>query len=212
MIREAEEELLWDSVTLLNEQNRSENAKVVFKSIVEKPFVLLRQPMDFMDALTINLPSPEVTASLRRIDRQIRRSLSEQNVEQAYVELLEYIGLLVELVPDADQAELQKQIIAKFLANQFGDKETHNRVGGIKFESYTSSEAARILGVSDQTIRRWCERGKYPNAYQTEGGHWRIPRTYFKITLEQAEQRETFEQELNRLNAQKGEADESEFL
>ncbi len=212
MIREAEEELLWDSVTLLHEQNRSENAKVVFKSIVEKPFALLRQPMDFMDALTINLPSPEVTASLRRIDRQIRRSLSEQNVEQAYMELLEYIGVLVELVPDADQAELQKRIIAKFLANQFGDKEATNHLGVIKLESYTSSEAAKILDVSDQTIRRWCERGKYPNAYQTEGGHWRIPRTYFRITLEQAEQREEFEQELNRLNARKGEADESEFL
>lgn len=26
-----------------------------------------------------------------------------------------------------------------------------------------------------RTIRRWCERGYFPSAYRTEGGHWRIP-------------------------------------
>ncbi len=55
-------------------------------------------------------------------------------------------------------------------------------------ETYTTSDAAQILHVSDQTIRRMCEAGKFPGASRTEGGHWRIPKKYFKVTLEQSMQ------------------------
>lgn len=55
-------------------------------------------------------------------------------------------------------------------------------------EAYTTSEAAQILHVSDQTIRRMCDAGKFPEATRTEGGHWRIPKKYFKVTLEQSKQ------------------------
>lgn len=39
----------------------------------------------------------------------------------------------------------------------------------------TPSEAARLLGASPDSVRRWCEQGRIPG-YRTPGGHWRIAR------------------------------------
>jgi excisionase family DNA binding protein len=39
----------------------------------------------------------------------------------------------------------------------------------------TSSQAARYLGVSQVTIRRWCEDG-YLSHYRTPGGQYRFSR------------------------------------
>lgn len=39
----------------------------------------------------------------------------------------------------------------------------------------TPTEAARLLGASPDSVRRWCEQGRIPG-YRTPGGHWRIAR------------------------------------
>ncbi|MGB0971683.1 MAG: helix-turn-helix domain-containing protein [Mycobacterium sp.] len=39
----------------------------------------------------------------------------------------------------------------------------------------TASQAARVLGVSGQTIRRLSARGYFPGLRHTPGGHLRIP-------------------------------------
>lgn len=40
-------------------------------------------------------------------------------------------------------------------------------------ELFTTREAGRKLGVSDETVRRWCFKGQIP-AISLPGGHWRI--------------------------------------
>lgn len=35
--------------------------------------------------------------------------------------------------------------------------------------------AAVVFDKDERTIRRWCERGVFPGAFRTAGGHWRIP-------------------------------------
>lgn len=35
--------------------------------------------------------------------------------------------------------------------------------------------AALVFDKDQRTIRRWCERGVFPGAFRTAGGHWRIP-------------------------------------
>jgi hypothetical protein len=35
--------------------------------------------------------------------------------------------------------------------------------------------AAQYWNKDQRTIRRWCRNGVFRNAYQTKGGHWRIP-------------------------------------
>ena len=39
----------------------------------------------------------------------------------------------------------------------------------------TPTDAARLLGASPDSVRRWCEQGRIPG-YRTPGGHWRIAR------------------------------------
>lgn len=51
---------------------------------------------------------------------------------------------------------------------------------------YTTGDAATILGVSKETIRRMCDTGRFPDAHKTNGKHWRIPSKYFKISPEEA--------------------------
>ena len=47
-------------------------------------------------------------------------------------------------------------------------------VNSARFDTYTTGEAARILGVSPMTVRAMCERGELPDAKRI-GSWWRIP-------------------------------------
>jgi predicted site-specific integrase-resolvase len=40
---------------------------------------------------------------------------------------------------------------------------------------YQPGELATILRVDPKTVSRWCAAGKVPGAFQTPGGHWRVP-------------------------------------
>jgi Helix-turn-helix domain len=41
--------------------------------------------------------------------------------------------------------------------------------------AWTLSEAADRCGVSRSTVRRYRENGKFPNAFKTPGGEWKVP-------------------------------------
>lgn len=211
MIKEREEEFLWDTIKLLREQNRFENALALFKTLIERTFLTLRLSTNFLEEFDMNLPSNEFVNLIRMLDKEIYQSLKSSDTLRAYETLVEYIEKLSEIIPEADRNQILAQILAEHRLAQF---ETDFPIVDIvaKTEVYTSTEVAEIMGVSDQTIRRWCEKEKYPDAYQTEGGHWRIPKKYFRMTLEKAQQRENFEQELNEFNAEFGEVNEDEFL
>lgn len=44
----------------------------------------------------------------------------------------------------------------------------------------TTGEVAEVLGFSPEHIRRKCDRGEIPGAYQLDDGrsHWRVPREW----------------------------------
>lgn len=216
MIKEHEGEILWDTISLLKEQNCFENASVLFKTLIERTLSTLKLPTNFLEEVKIDLPSIELVNLIRILDKEIYQSLKSNDTIRAYETLVDYIEKLSEVIPEADR----KKILAKMLAEQ---TQSHDDIVVPRFEFtipimvepaevYTSTEAAEIIGVTDQTIRRWCEGKKYPEAYQTEGGHWRIPKKYFKVTLEEARKRKAFEHELNAFNTQYGEENEDEFL
>ena len=50
---------------------------------------------------------------------------------------------------------------------------TGKRIGKPKYLS--PKELAKLQGCSERTFRTWCKRGFIREAYQTPGGHWRIP-------------------------------------
>lgn len=208
------EEVLWDTVVLLKQQDYLENAKAVFKFLVERTFSLLKQPTDFLEESNIDIPSFDQYDTFRGLDRQIRLCLKNNQIERANELLIDYIELLSQIIPNVDAKKMQKQILAQLLTNRFRTVDNHtNKMFTIeKNDTFTTSEAANILNVSDQTMRRWCEKGKFPEAYQTDGGHWRIPRKYFKLDLEQTKKRDNFLKKLDKINRQAGEVDESEYL
>lgn len=74
--------------------------------------------------------------------------------------------------------------------------------------TYTTSEAAEILHVSDQTIRRMCDAGKFPEASRTDGGHWRIPKKHFRVTLNQSEQIDRDLSDIRKKSLEGGQVDE----
>ena len=39
----------------------------------------------------------------------------------------------------------------------------------------STSEVAKMFGVTSQTVLTWCKAGRMPGAYQTPGGTWKIP-------------------------------------
>jgi hypothetical protein len=39
---------------------------------------------------------------------------------------------------------------------------------------FTLSDVSEYFSKDERTIRRWCQLGRVPGAYQTKGGHWRI--------------------------------------
>jgi excisionase family DNA binding protein len=208
------EEVLWDTVVLLKQQDYLENAKAVFKSLVERTFTLLKQPTDFLEDSNLEVPSFDQYDTFRGLDRQIRICLKNNQIERANELLIDYIELLSQIIPNVDAKIMQKQILAQLLTNRFKTVDNPaNRMFTVeKHDTFTTTEAAEILNVSDQTMRRWCEKGKFPEAYQTDGGHWRIPRKYFKVDLEQAKKRNDFSKKLDEINNLAGEADESEYL
>lgn len=71
-------------------------------------------------------------------------------------------------------------------------------------EFYTPSQVAKKLGLSGQTIRRMCEKGKFPEAYQTDGGHWKIPKHLFITTDEQDRKAAEVLERIDQKNRQAG--------
>lgn len=39
----------------------------------------------------------------------------------------------------------------------------------------TADEVAALFKVTRRTVARWANRGRFPGAVRTPGGHWRFP-------------------------------------
>lgn len=74
---------------------------------------------------------------------------------------------------------------------------------------YTTSEAAKNLGLSKRIIIRLCEQGKFKGARQVgANGHWRIPEENFIIKREQYEATEKKLRQIDKKNEKAGDVDE----
>ncbi|AJD92864.1 hypothetical protein JMA_35470 [Jeotgalibacillus malaysiensis] len=135
---------------------------------------------------------------LKQLDRlkHLAKEFSElkelQQQDQLQEKLVEYLDGIVDFlsVDHAHAAQLRKYYFSPLIqvaANS--DQQVsleESPPSKISKEFYTSSETALILGVSDQTVRRMCDNGKFPEANRTDGGHWRIPSNYFKVSPQEA--------------------------
>ncbi|MEM5018639.1 helix-turn-helix domain-containing protein [Metabacillus indicus] len=141
---------------------------------------------------------------MQSLSNEIAQSVKKREKDKAAELTAEYLERFVHLLSETDREadDLHKELLKGFIEYRLTEPPGKRyikistfktpaelRVAPVKLERVdciTSREAAEIGGVSDQTIRRWCERGKFPEAFKTDGGHWRIPKKYFKMSLQEA--------------------------
>ncbi|KQU24047.1 hypothetical protein ASG65_19115 [Bacillus sp. Leaf13] len=148
---------------------------------------------------------------MQSLSKEISQLVKQREKEKVAELTTEYLDSFVHLLSESkrESDDLHKQLLKGLIEQklkELPDKryivvKPGNHEGAIlrglaveseKVEYVTSSEAAEMGGVSDQTIRRWCEKGKFPEAFKTDGGHWRIPQKYFKMTLQEARKADAF--------------------
>ncbi len=210
---ESDEEL-WRSALTLTKEHHYLDAFSVIKAIAVQTVQSIGGNLSFSNLPTPEEKTLSVAEILymKALSKQIADCVGKKETDQTAELTTEYLDRFIHLLAKSpvEAEELHKQLLKSLIAPKFAGEKGHSVqtkqsppfpqsrlikhegsiVGAQMKESnkdiYTSSEAAEIGSVSDQTIRRWCEKGKFPEAYQTEGGHWRIPQKYFKVTLHEA--------------------------
>lgn len=212
-----EHDVLWDHVIELIRKKSSKQASALFKNLIKQTITVTNMPAKFLYEETFDLSSDEKIDPIRKSGKKLIEASQNigdpSEVSKSFVEFLENLSKVIitndrqEILAKAFAEQMQRR------AGQFSEPISKAFVEPIDYiDTYSTLEAAEIVGVSDQTIRRWCEKGKFPEAKRTESGHWRIPKKYFKISLEDARKRKEFEQRLNEYNAKHGEEYEDEYL
>ncbi|EPZ38856.1 helix-turn-helix domain-containing protein [Anoxybacillus ayderensis] len=213
-----EQEYMWDSVYILS-QIHSEKAKAVFKAAIEKSFWQLGLTLPVFSTIRFSLPNEEHLSRLRDIEKKMREAYTTKEQEKAYEYLVDYIEQLSEIA-EGDSLTVRKKLLVSLLNesaknNKCSMKNCQLPTSIASFPSrqtnvayYTTTEVAKKLGLSDQTIRRMCETGKFPGAYKTDGGHWRIPQDIFVTTPEQDDRAEQILHQIDRKNQEAGDVDE----
>ncbi|RSK27613.1 DNA-binding protein [Bacillus sp. HMF5848] len=213
-VREQEQEKLWDSILTLANID-PEQAKVVFKAVVERSLRHVGMFTPLITSIPLRLPDNENVHMLKNLEKQINKYLVQNEEEKAYEFFVEYIEALSNLT-ETDSKIIQRQLIASILRRQRQKSVSMSQrlsTAMISTEEdeplyYTPKEVAKRLGVSDQTVRRMCDRRKFPGAYQTDGGHWKIPKDVLITTEDQDEKAEQLLQHIDAKNTKAGDIDE----
>jgi excisionase family DNA binding protein len=194
--RHHDDALLWDSALALVQAGKPDLAVSVLRKAIEGSFAIVNQSSEFLNRVTIKTPTEKQIHSLKAFDAAIQQAVKNGHFEEAGDRYTKYLETLLSIFEEGESAEIQKMFFGQLLKTSYQSKEKADLAKeqaatyttGAKV--YTTTEAAEMIHVSDQTIRRMCEKGKFPGAYKTDGGHWRVPSKYFKITPEEARIRE----------------------
>ncbi|RKO61733.1 putative site-specific integrase-resolvase [Caldibacillus debilis GB1] len=206
-----EQDVLWDHVIELIRKKSSKQASALFKNLITQTISVTKMPGEFLYDETFDLSSDEKIDPIRKSGKKlIETSLNIGDPSEVYNSFVEFLENLSKVIVTNDRQEILAKAFVEQMKKGTGQFSEPTSKAFVEPIDYSTLEAAEIVGVSDQTIRRWCEKGKFPEAKRTESGHWRIPKKYFKISLEDARKRRKFEQRLNEYNAKHGEDYEDE--
>jgi excisionase family DNA binding protein len=196
---------LWQSALTLVRGQHHRDAFEVMKAIAVQTVQSVGGNISFgaFPALQKQLDEKEILY-MQSLSNEIAESVKKREKDKAAELTAEYLDRFVHLLSETDREadDLHKELLKGFIEYRITESQgkRHIRISTYKAPSkisvasvelekgayVTSREAAEIGGVSDQTIRRWCEKGKFPEAFKTDGGHWRIPKKYFKMSLQEA--------------------------
>ncbi|MFD1067805.1 helix-turn-helix domain-containing protein [Oceanobacillus locisalsi] len=220
--RDEEQELLWDAVEELIQYDKLK-AQAVLKAAIERLFIQLNMSTTLISDLHLSIQNEESIQAIRCLDNEIRKKTVEYISEPSYETILNYIEKISEMTENPQV--IYKKIVASIwieeknqphyimerkpaYLHEIEENDENSTAGENKKKFYTTSEAANKLGLSDQTIRRMCERGKFKRVYRSEGGHWRIPEDNFVTTREQDNKANTILGHLDRKNQEADDVDE----
>lgn len=210
-----EQELLWDSVKTLSSIDKAK-AEAVLKTTIEKSLLLLDLYTPILSSIHFSIPDEEYLLKLKEMDTRLQEQITDTALEKQYEFAVEYIDMLSGISDEPTRTS--KKILASLLAQ----RKRRNRLRLVKRQTvkpinaiqkggaqyYTPNEVAKKLGLSDQTIRRMCEKGKFRGAYKTDGGHWKIPEDNFITSREQDSRAEEVFRHIERKNSELGDVDE----
>lgn len=210
-----DQERMWESVQTLSMINKDQ-AKAVYKVTIEKSLDHMGIATPVLTGIDLGLPQSHDLHQLQTIDRRIREAIEGQEKERAYELLVDFIDILSATEKENSKAIRKKILSSIFMqhsrkASKIKDKTPVSMIAlsGKRDEPYYSPmEVAQKLGLSDQTIRRMCEKGKFPGAFKTDGGHWRIPEDLFITTREQDSKAEIVLERIDPKKCEYGDTDE----
>jgi excisionase family DNA binding protein len=236
MIQEYMDEKLWETAQILLEEERPDHALLVIHSIASH--AIGRYSGKHVEVCIDDIPKKEVKTEQLKLMAQLSKDVSNLASHGQYTEAqekaMEYLDGIVSLLSSSSREEYRlRRNLFKHLVHidngninntvlfntttispqpgEFTPGTSVDTSVAAAVETYTTSEVASILHVSDQTVRRMCEAGKFPKAERTSGGHWRIPREYFKVILEQSKQIDKELIDIRNKSEGGGEVDEFSF-
>lgn len=207
-----EQEKLWSSVESLFVIS-PEQAEAVLKVTIERFLSRMGLTLPAISNLTLKITDLNSVKDLHQIEKTIDHQLKNNDREVTYELLIDFLMKLSEMT-DSEPTVVQKKLIASLIANiiegslktSFDTCPPRDRKNENSF--FSPSKAAKKIGLSDQTIRRMCEKGKFTGAYKTDGGHWRIPKSNFVTTDEQDNRAKNFFDRIDIKNQEFGNEDE----
>lgn len=211
------DEELWETAEELVREEKTKQAVTVIQSIASHavgrysgtPVEIVLKPLTKkkFDVKKIHL--------LRELAKEVSFLEEKKEFERAREKAFDYLEEIVHLLAtdEEEERELRKKYFHHLIRIREKQRKSRMRIQrssqiGLAVETYTTSEAAEILHVSDQTIRRMCDAGKFPGATRTEGGHWRIPKQYFNVSLDQAREMKSELAQVRKKAQEGGEVDE----
>ncbi|HEX7065647.1 MAG TPA: hypothetical protein VF199_11325, partial [Bacillales bacterium] len=159
-----DDHLLWDAASALIDANCPDLVSPILRKAIEGSLSAVGQSLDFLNNVTIKIPSEEQIRSLKAFDSAIQQAVKNGNFDEAGDRYGQYLEALQDIIEEGP--ELKKKFYGKLLEASY---ESNNASGLVNEKAatyttaarttYTTSEAAEIINVSDQTIRRMCEKG-----------------------------------------------------
>ncbi|WP_054029167.1 helix-turn-helix domain-containing protein [Bacillus sp. FJAT-28004] len=201
----------WKTVSLLVQENHISESEAVFKAMLDRTLLRLQLPASIIEDHEFSVPDNPTLEQIGEWDLQTQYLLKSGKYEEAMVSFTKMLPLISGLAK-VEPSDLIAQILTAILeaSNQtnkyFAPAAIMVREIATDTENKycTTSQAAERLGIHVQSVRRLCEAGRFRGAYQTDGGHWRIPNTAFRTTEEQDKQAKETLERLDRITAERG--------
>lgn len=210
MLMENDQTKLWDAISFLAENNKVQEAKSVMKVLFSEIFSVFLGAEFVPSHLEIKEITPEDIEHFKILTSK----MSEYEKEGYHLSANE---LLVEFIQSSTLNN--REVLASLLLNRFPaiHEKQRNEISQREEDTEEMEEgyfkagyAAKRLGVTTQTLRRYCEAGRIPGAKKTPGGHWRIPKTAFRVSEQQVENSKETLKKIDVINCSYGEV-EDEF-